>query len=137
MLRRWLSSVTLLRALLDGWQARRACCSFLLGLWWLLRLEPICTVSNNADEGRRLLLGAFLNGEALKHEVVTVRLPQIYLVALPKRICLLADLFGVATARNYHCTLQDEFLSDPCPIIGYACHSLTDSLLFSRLDGCK
>ena len=96
----WLSSLTLLRVLLDGWQARRACCSFLLGLWWLLRLEPICTVSNNAEEGRRLLLGAFLDGEALKNEVVTVRLPQIYLVALPKRICLLADLLGVATARN-------------------------------------
>ena len=28
------------------------------------------------------------------------------------------------------------FLSDPSPIIGYACHSLTHSLPFSKLDGC-
>ena len=28
------------------------------------------------------------------------------------------------------------FLSDPSPIIGNACYSLTDSLLFSKLDWC-
>ena len=28
------------------------------------------------------------------------------------------------------------YLSDPSPIIGYACHSLTDWLLFSKLDWC-
>ena len=32
------------------------------------------------------------------------------------------------------------YLSDPSPVIGYACHSMTDSLtnspLFSKLDRC-
>ena len=31
---------------------------------------------------------------------------------------------------------KNRFLSDPSPIIGYACHSLTDWLLFSKLDAC-
>ena len=31
---------------------------------------------------------------------------------------------------------QRIFLSDPSPIIGYPCHSLTHSVTFSRLDWC-
>ena len=31
------------------------------------------------------------------------------------------------------CPIYRVFLSDPSPIIGNACHSLTDSLLFSKL----
>jgi len=99
MLCRWIWSFNLVWVLEDGWQGG-TCFSFVLGLRWLLRLESISTVSNNTKEGRRLLLSAFLDREALQNEVVAVRLTQIYLVALPKRVCLLVYLLGVATARD-------------------------------------
>ena len=36
------------------------------------------------------------------------------------------DIDGDGTITTKVSTLQNDFLSDPSPIIGYACHSLTD-----------
>ena len=51
-------------------------------------------------------------------------------------------LSHILTTTYFKCkTRNATFLSDPSPIIGYACHSLPDSLtdwlLFSKLDACE
>ena len=61
------------------------------------------------------------------------------------KLCHHGDLFPISKMPvswlpyykyQNHLNIQNLILTDPSPIIGYHCHSLTHPLLFSRLDWC-
>ena len=84
--------------------------------WWKWHLKTV--------EVKMKLLHQWTNQMILKHEALS----WMFSCGLPASVLLLILYNPIYLPSNRETHNFEPFLSDPSPIIGYACHSLTDSL---------